>query len=792
MRKYFKIRLYYIILLYINTFYSTEAFLQIAAHIDLVSHIRIPEHASSIWGYTDVKGTEYALLGTAQGLRIFTIEDSAQAKELFFIQCSPSPWRELKTSGEFAYIVTEAEDGLLIVDLRYLPDTVYHSFQKDFKTIHGDSIEIIAAHTIYVDEKNYIYLSGARPHGYGFIILDPSLDPFHPLVLAQNEDQYMHEVFAYRDTLYGAELFHGVFSVWDITDRTSPLRLADYPTGGHFTHSVWLEKNQAVLYTADEVSGAGVEAWNVSNLNAIRRMDHFKIQNDHSDFIIPHNVFHQSDKLYVSYYTEGVRILDTKDPENLIEVAYYDTHQENDHGFHGCWSVYPYFNSGLCIASDIENGLFVLKYDGNQAAYLNAEIVDKSNGSPVFNASLQIQQNQHKLQEFSNLKGRIKSGVPENGDAEIQVYKKGYYPQIRNVVFDKNKPLVLKFELEELPKHNLKIIVRDKLTNAVIQDAKIILFNDDFSFNFSTDPDGESTANDIYENNWTLVVGKWSYKQFALKDFELNANQEIEVKLESGYEDDFILDLGWTSTGNDPKVKWIKGDFTEIPVPSSNFPSKDNLEDLGSACYYTNNFDNSGTEYHLHGELLLFSPPMNLNRYSSVDISYQAWAYGGYTSFKEIYLQNGDTRILLESVPELLTGNFNPKSFIHIDLENIKKDSVHFVFRLYNDSATANMAIQLMGAMDVFKLTGEMVVSTNDYKHNSAFYPNPVVDKFWIENPYDQQKLQFEIYSVYGQMMKTCTSNSGQKSQIDVTNLDSGIYFLKSNKSENIIRFIKI
>ena len=792
--------LYKLLFVCVCSLYSVYSFGQKGFHIELLSKVKIQEHASSIWGYTDPKGKEYAILGTEQGVRIFSLVDPTQPEELIFIQCTPSAWRELKSSGEFAYIVTEAEDGLLIVDLRLIPDTITYRFVKNFKNINGDSLNIISAHTLYVDEKNFIYLSGARPIGSGFIILDPSLDPLNPIIVSHNEDHYQHEVHVYHDTLYGAELFNGVFSIWDITDRTNPMRIAEHETAFHFTHSVWIEKNRHILYTADEVAGAVIEAWNISDPTDIIKTDEFKVKNPNAPFIIPHNVFHLDDKLYVSYYTEGVRILDTKDPENLIEVAYYDTHDEHKDGFHGCWSVYPYFNSGICIASDIENGMFVLKYDGNQAAYVQAEIVDKADGNPIYNASFKIEQNTRSIEEFSNLKGEIKTGFPEEDSATITVYKKGYYPEIRKVKLDKNNVLILKFELQELPKYNLDILVKNKQTGQFIQDARLILYNSDFTINASTGDNGDCTLNNIYENHWTLVVGKWSYKQYELKDFELNANQSIVVELEEGYEDDFILDLGWTTGGADPQVAWGIGDFSEIPIPSSNFPSKDIAGDLGNSCYYTSNYNSYETEFNIHGTVSLVSPPMNLNGYESIDLSYYAWSYGGFNSTKEILLQTADTTLILETVSELLTGQFNPISNIHVDLTNLKKDSVHFVFRLFNNPDSAEMAIRLMGALDVFRLNGNKIVSVENFNQQSAksissapsVFPNPVDNILFINSIENSKPELIKIYNAYGQLVKTCSTPVSSKTGIDVSELNAGVYYLKIGDDKSYIRFVKM
>ncbi|HEX5625255.1 MAG TPA: choice-of-anchor B family protein, partial [Saprospiraceae bacterium] len=438
-------------ILFVLSFYILASLkAQNGYHMEQLSHVKIKEAASSIWGYVHPDGREYALLGTMEGVRIYDLSDPANPVERAFIPGTSSPWRELKTAGDFAYVSTEAGDGLLIIDLRKAPSEFPYRFVHRFYNAAGDSFLIHSAHTLYVDEKNYIYLAGSRPTGPGFVILDPGPDPFQPVLLSYSDEAYHHEVHAFRDLLYGAELYHGVFSIWDISDRQNPRRLSDQPTAKSFTHSVWVEREREILYTADEVEGAVVEAWDVRDPDAIKRTDSYKVLQGASPYIIPHNVFHYRDKLYVSYYTEGMRVLDTKDPENLIEVAYFDTHDQNDRGFHGCWSVYPYYPSGICVASDIENGLFVLQYDGNEPAYLHARISDANDGSPIANARLEIEQNGRIVTEFSNLQGRLKSGFPEADTVLVRVFKKGYHPYSRSVVLDKTNPLEMEIPLVEL------------------------------------------------------------------------------------------------------------------------------------------------------------------------------------------------------------------------------------------------------------------------------------------------------------------------------------------------------
>ena len=72
-------------------------------------------------------------------------------------------------------------------------------------------------------------------------------------------------------------------------------------------------------------------------------------------------------------------------------------------------------------------------------------------------------------------------------------------------------------------------------------------------------------------------------------------------------------------------------------------------------------------------------------------------------------------------------------------------------------------------------------------------YPNPANDKLYIETPTMTQTptMTVEIYDVYGRQQTT--DNGQQLSCIDVSNLNSGVYFVKvvTSKGEIVKRFIK-
>ena len=67
--------------------------------------------------------------------------------------------------------------------------------------------------------------------------------------------------------------------------------------------------------------------------------------------------------MYQSNYGSGLRIFDITDRGSPKVVGFFDTFPagEDDPGFAGSWSNYPYFKSGTIIVSSMGEGLFILK-----------------------------------------------------------------------------------------------------------------------------------------------------------------------------------------------------------------------------------------------------------------------------------------------------------------------------------------------------------------------------------------------------------------------------------------------
>ena len=77
-----------------------------------------------------------------------------------------------------------------------------------------------------------------------------------------------------------------------------------------------------------------------------------------------HNGYVKGDTFYLANYRAGVRVIDISDiaNKNIEEIGSFDTFPtSNSATFSGVWSVYPYFDSGTIILSDIQRGLMVIK-----------------------------------------------------------------------------------------------------------------------------------------------------------------------------------------------------------------------------------------------------------------------------------------------------------------------------------------------------------------------------------------------------------------------------------------------
>ena len=155
--------------------------------------------------------------------------------------------------------------------------------------------------------------------------------------------------------MYVGCIYEGDLYVVDVSDKTNPQNLGNVGTPSAFTHNAWVSDNGDYVFTTDEVSDAYLGSYDISDLNNIQEVD--RIQSNSGSNSIPHNTHVDGNFIITSYYRDGTVIHDITNPNNLIEVAHYDSSPLSGDGFDGCWGTYPFLPSGNIISSDINLSL---------------------------------------------------------------------------------------------------------------------------------------------------------------------------------------------------------------------------------------------------------------------------------------------------------------------------------------------------------------------------------------------------------------------------------------------------
>jgi hypothetical protein len=231
------------------------------------------------------------------------------------------------------------------------------------------------AHTIAIHD-GWVYLNGTRygTGASGMRILDLS-NPISPIDVGAYTARYVHDAYVHGDTGYLCIIGAGLSTV-DLTNRAQPQELAFVAYPGAGTHNAALARDGRTLYTTDEQVAGHLRVWDVADPRLPTQVGEWSA---HPTTSI-HNVIVHGDSAYVSYYTEGVYVLDITDPRQPVTVASYDTYPGVSGGFDGCWGVYVSPRTGCVYASDSAGGLFVLALEPRVAVTLQ-DFVATVNGT---------------------------------------------------------------------------------------------------------------------------------------------------------------------------------------------------------------------------------------------------------------------------------------------------------------------------------------------------------------------------------------------------------------------------
>lgn len=361
---------------------------------------------NDIWGWTDSEtGKEYAIVGMTDGTVFVDVSNPFNPVYLGKLPTSAgsNTWRDIKVFSNHAYIVADnaGNHGMQVFDLTllrnyngttetYQETFLYTGFQK--------------AHNIFINEDTgYAYAVGTETCGPGGLhVIDintPTIPAYVGCFADPNTGRsgtgYSHDVqcvvYDGPDQDYqGKEICFGSneTAVWivDVTTKVidttgaNTISLGQYDYG--YTHQGWLTEDKKYFIQNDEldeyygsVSNTRTLIWNVEDL------DNPYIETTYvgPTGSIDHNNYVLGDKVYMSHYTSGLRILDISNINSPTEVGYFDVYPPNNSSvFSGTWSNYPFFESGTIVVTSMDEGLFILKESDYGPASFNIENADQN------------------------------------------------------------------------------------------------------------------------------------------------------------------------------------------------------------------------------------------------------------------------------------------------------------------------------------------------------------------------------------------------------------------------------
>ena len=746
-----------------------------------ISSFMVPSELNDIWGWVDSAGNEYAIVGMNDGTSIIDLSDPLSPQEVLFVPGMNSIWRDIKTYGNYAYVTTEAMNGLLIIDLSNLPDSAN---TNTYLYTGPSNAQWQRAHNIYIDERGYAYIFGANRGSGGAIILDLNQDPTQPVEIADINNWYVHDGMVKGDTLFLANGNNSLFSVWDVSNPSNPVLLAQNPTVGFYSHNIWSSDDGNYIYTTEEDNGGHLSEFNITDLNNIDLTD--KIQAEPGNNIMPHNAFYINDYIVNSYYTTGIQIFDVQSKGNIVNVGHFDTSPNfSGPGSNGCWGVYPYLPSGIIIASDIENGFFVLDPDYKRAAYLEGTITDASTNTSLSGVTVEILNSNNNT--LTNVGGGFKLGTLNAGTYSV-VFSHPLYQSdtINQVVLQNDSTTILNLVMYSLTPLNLNIESKSSALNSMLSGVDFIITNDDFTYSGTTDQNGLFTINNLIPGSYNIYAGLWSYKDFCMESFDIiNDNTPFIISLDEGYRDRFNVDMGWTVNSSAASGLWER-DVPNVTIYNNSdtcSPAFDS-EDCGNMAFITGNLGSSPSADDVDlGYVQLVSPTISLDSNQTNYLHCNLWwrnFLGGTISDDTLFIDVNDG-VNKENL--FFIQSDNPKNWYKLSLE-IPNTINLSSFKIEITTADWSSGVDHLVEAGIDNLYINNDPSSNINQVQTSFikvFPNPTPDGILqiqgLKVPYE-----YSLFNISGELVQYETSNYNNEIQI----LKKGLYILKIKEDSNV------
>lgn len=322
------------------------------------------------WGWHQTAlNKEYAIVGASNGTYFIDVTIPTTPSVSAFVPGKTNVTvREVKTYQNYCYVTCDepGANTFQIIDMSTLPTTV--------TLVYNNNSLFERGHTLWINQDK-LYIGGVT---YSTTATSPMnvyslATPTAPLLLRELKQDnsvitYVHDMYVRNDTVFASCGYQGlyVFKFNSITNTFMQLGSYTGYAAGTFNHSSGLTQDGKHLLFCDESpAGSPIQYVDVQNLNNIQPVQTFQPYSNTT----PHNPFLIGNKwAVVSCYQDGVFIYDISQPGNVAVSGYFDTYPQSggnignylNANYRGNWGAYPYLPSGIIIAADMQNGVFIL------------------------------------------------------------------------------------------------------------------------------------------------------------------------------------------------------------------------------------------------------------------------------------------------------------------------------------------------------------------------------------------------------------------------------------------------
>lgn len=756
---------------------------------------------ANICGYTAPNGNEYALLGDEDGMVIVDVTVPTNVVRIVQIPMVTSLWKEIKVYQNYAYVTTEGSGGALqIVDLSAIPATTAGAYT--YQTYTGDGAiagQLSTVHALHIDTvTGYCHLFGSNLFNGGVIFLDLNTDPYNPTYAGKYDaNGYVHDGYVDNDTLYAGHIYAGMFAIVDCTNKSAPVVLGTQTTPTAFTHNTWLSADRNFLFTTDENTNSFLAAYDVSDPQNIEEVDRTQSWNPNSGSVVHNTHVVGQNWAVTSWYKDGFVITDVTRPHNLVNVGWYDTYAGSGNGMTGDWGVYPYFPSGTIVVSNIDEGLYVFSPTYVRACYLEGNVYDSLCGTPLTGVTITV--SSVNLTETSDISGDYATGTPIPGTYTVTYSKPGYQTVVmNNVVFAPGQVNLFNVAMFAPGGFTLNGHVQDASTTTAMNNVPVLVSDASNQYSFFSDVNGDFTNCTVVPGLYDIVSAVWGYQTLCTQDSITPTSGLVDVQLDSGYEDEFTFDLGWTVTGNATAGTWERGEPIGTTYNTANDanPNSDVNNDCTDKCYVTGNGGGSASQDDVdNGNTILTSPIMDLSTYGDAWVHYSRWFFnaggsGNPNDTMYIRVSNGTTTVLLEKIHQ---GSPNNSSWVNQSYRLQNYITVTSTMRMIIEVRDFNQGHLVEGAFDNFVVADSNALAVHTptaVESGMSVYPNPFNGTTQVNYSIpatEAGSAYVEVVDITGRVVSTSTLVNTTGTIVLGSDLADGVYIVRLVGSQGLL-----